>query len=155
MQTAKPLLEGRDPVPGPQPEQEALAALDRLLTESEETAVQIVGSAGDALLVPPAMLRALRRVVRIMARGQAVSVLPIAQELTTQQAADLLNVSRPYLIQLLDCGEIPYTKAGTHRRILFDDLMAYKQQRDLWRREGLRELTRTTKEMGLYDLEED
>jgi excisionase family DNA binding protein len=152
MQTAKSSIEDYDLVVSP-PEREAVAALDRLLIASGESGVRIVGPAGDAVAVPPALLRALRRVVQIMAREQAVSILPIEKELTTQQAADLLNVSRPYLIQLLDRGEIPHTRVGTHRRILFADVMAYKQQRDLWRREGLRELTRTSKEMGLYDLE--
>jgi excisionase family DNA binding protein len=154
MQAATQHIEDRDPIAASQPDREALAALDRLLSGDDAAVVRIVGTAGEEQAVPPALLRVLRRVVRIMAREQAVSVLPVEKELTTQQAADLLNISRPYLIQLLDRGEIPHTMTGTHRRLMLDDVLAYKRQRDQWRREGLRALARASKEMGLYDLEE-
>jgi excisionase family DNA binding protein len=71
--------------------------------------------------------------------------------MTTQQAADFLNVSRPYLIKLLEQGEIPYIKVGSHRRIRFEDLMEYKQQRNSKRREGLKELTEFLQDEGFYD----
>ena len=77
--------------------------------------------------------------------------MPIDRELTTQQAADLLNNSRPYLVKLLEQGESPYTKTGTHRRIRFSDLMNYKVRRDGQRAEALTELTQQSQELGLYD----
>ena len=96
------------------------------------------------------MLRLVHDLAHMLARGQAVALVPAHKQLTTQQAADILNVSRPYLVQLLDRGEIPYTKKTTHRRIRFDDPMAYKRRRDAERFEGLRELTRMSEELGLY-----
>ena len=80
-----------------------------------------------------------------------MSLVPLKQELTTQEAANLLNVSRPFLIKLLEQGEIPYIKVGSHRRIRFEDLMAYRQQRDLKRRQSLKELTQFSQHEGFYD----
>lgn len=72
------------------------------------------------------------------------------KELTTGEAADILNVSRQYLVELLETGAIPFTKAGTHRRIRFGDLMDYKERRDANRREGLSRLTKKSQKLGLY-----
>ncbi|HZK67184.1 MAG TPA: helix-turn-helix domain-containing protein [Chloroflexota bacterium] len=77
--------------------------------------------------------------------------MPVHAELTTQQAADLLNVSRPHLIKLLETGEIPFHKTGTHRRIRFDDLMRYGRLRDQKEASALDEMARDAQEMGLYD----
>jgi excisionase family DNA binding protein len=84
-----------------------------------------------------------------MAAGQGVSVVPAHSELTTQQAAELLNVSRPFLIGLLDAGDIEYRKVGKHRRIKAQSLMAYMARDDQERREAADELTRLNQEMGL------
>ena len=88
--------------------------------------------------------------MQALARGQSVAVLHYDEELTTQQAADLLQVSRPYLVRLLEEGQIPYHQVGTHRRIYLRDLLAYKEQRDR-RRASLRELRRASEALGLYD----
>ena len=84
-----------------------------------------------------------------MAAGQGVSVVPAHAELTTQQAAELLNVSRPFLIGLLDAGDIEYRTVGKHRRIKAQSLMAYMSRDDQGRREAADELTRLNQEMGL------
>jgi len=86
-----------------------------------------------------------------MAEGNAVRLIPIQAELTTQQAADLLGVSRPFLVKQMTDNLIPYRKVGTHRRILFSDLMKYKQQIDEKRLQALQELADQAQELDLDD----
>ena len=85
-----------------------------------------------------------------MARGNDEASVTIHAELTTQQAADFLNVSRPYLIGLLEKRRLPYRKVGTHRRVLFKELLAYRERSDKERREILSQLTREAQDLGLY-----
>lgn len=106
---------------------------------------------GEIHELPESAQRLLRSLIHSLAEGDAVSLVPVHSELTTQQAADLLNVSRPYLIKLLEQGEIPYTKTGTHRRIRFEDLVEYKLRRDDEREDALAELIRQSQELGLYE----
>ncbi len=101
------------------------------------------------LVVPREALELLARILAHMAAGQAVSVMPTHAELTTQQAADLLSVSRPYLIKLLDAGEIEFRKVGTHRRVRISSLLDYMRQDDQRRRRGADELSALTQEMGM------
>jgi excisionase family DNA binding protein len=103
----------------------------------------------EQILLPHIVLPFLVELLAQMARGNAVTLIPIHAELTTQQAADLLNVSRPFLIGLLRAEKIPYRKVGTHRRVLFKDLIAYKQAVDGKRAEALDELTKQAQELGL------
>ncbi|MCC0808083.1 helix-turn-helix domain-containing protein [Methylobacterium sp. W2] len=88
----------------------------------------------------PAVSDLLMKVLRHIGSGDAVTLVPVSQMLTTQQAADILNVSRPFLIALLDRREIPHTLVGRHRRIKADDLFAYKEQRAVTRSAALAEL---------------
>lgn len=101
------------------------------------------------LIVPRNAVELLARVLAHMAAGEGVSVVPAHAELTTQQAAELLKVSRPFLIGLLDQGDIEYRKVGKHRRIRAQSLMAYLARDDQERREAADELTRLNQEMGL------
>lgn len=103
----------------------------------------------EVLTVPRAAVELLARVLAHMADGQGVSVVASNAELTTQQAADLLNVSRPFLIGLLDAGRIDYRLVGTHRRIRAESLMAYLRSDDARRRQAADELTALNQEMGL------
>jgi excisionase family DNA binding protein len=104
----------------------------------------------DALVVPRAAAVMLARILGMLANGEGVQIVPDTAELTTQQAADFLNVSRPYLIKLLESGEIAFRRVGTHRRITFQDLREYKRRDDLTRRRAADDLTRLSQELGLY-----
>lgn len=128
-----------------------MVALDALLTRAASGAPKLVGPAGEEIPLPASVHRALRQVVHRLAQRDAVVVWPVQKDLTTQEAADLLNVSRPYLIQRLERGEIPYTKTGSHRRVKLSDLLAYRDRRDAERHAALDRLTQLSEELGLYD----
>ena len=116
-------------------------------------ACRLVGPQGESVAIPDAVFHVLARVVEVLARGDSVAVVPMGRELTTQQAADLLNVSRQYLVRLLDEGRIACRKTGKHRRLRVEDVLAFKTQRDKDRRAGLRELSQLTQDFGGYDAE--
>lgn len=94
------------------------------------------------VILTPMLSELLLEFLRHVSKGNAVTLVPVSQMLTTQQAADLLNVSRPYLIGLLDKGELKHEMVGRHRRIRADDLFAYKDQRNAKRSAALEELAR-------------
>lgn len=121
----------------------ALNPVKRCLDHSPRTdriRVRIEGGEAD-LELPREAVELLATVLSHMAAGRAVSIVPDHAELTTQQAADMLNVSRPFLIGLLESGEIEYRKVGTHRRIKAQSLLEYQRQDDQGRREAADELT--------------
>lgn len=127
--------------------------IDRLL-KIKDFQARLVGANGEVITIPDSVYQVLCQVVHAMALGQAISVVPQEQELSTQQAADFLNVSRPYLIKLLEQGEIPYITVGTHRRVRFKDLKKYKEHRDNKRSQSLQELIEISEEAGLYEYDE-
>jgi len=110
-----------------------------LQTRAETQQIEIFDDKGAAhpVRVPVSALRLLVDVLTEIGEGNAVSIIPIHAELTTQEAADVLNVSRPFLVQLLERGEIPFHKIGTHRRVRYQDVIAYKERIDADRNKAL------------------
>ena len=139
-----------DPVSLPASQQEQVHALQKLLRR--EGKARLTGKGGEpSLELPDAVYELLLRILDGMQQGKAISIVPVTQDLTTQQAAGLLGVSRPFLVNLLESGKIPYHLTGTHRRVYLKDLMAYKEHRDRERRDALDEMAREAEELGLYD----
>ena len=97
------------------------------------------------------MFRLLKYITRNMQLGQAVVLIPENQQLTTQRAADLLGVSRPHLIKLLEAGALPYQKAGSNQRIDLKDLVTYQKRRDVERKSALDRIAKEAFESGLYE----
>lgn len=101
------------------------------------------------IAIPTSALRLLLDVLTEIGQGNAVSILPVQAELTTQEAADALNVSRPFLVQLLEKGDIPFHKVGTHRRIRYLDVLSYKKQIDAERNKALDLLAAQAQELDM------
>jgi len=107
----------------------------------------LVGPGDERVELPPAAVEGLRVVVDALRLGQSVTFVSLGRDLTSQEAADMLRVSRPHLIKLLDRGEIPFDRVGTHRRIRLEDVLAYRERRDAEREAALTELTRLSEEL--------
>lgn len=122
-----------------------------LTTKFETQRIELVDETQhrEVVELPTFALRLLGEILSELALGNAVKVVPIHAELTTQEGADILNVSRPHLVKLLDNGALPHTKTGRHRRIKFADLMTYKEQRDLASRNAMDELAAQAQELGM------
>lgn len=136
---------------------ESVQALGEVLQGREPGALRlrVLSAAGEGpeLTVPASALQFLLKALSEMARGNAVSLVSVQAELSTQQAADLLNVSRPYMVKLFENGEIPFRLVGRHRRARASDVLAYKQRIDEAREETLGRLAALSQELGLYDSE--
>lgn len=131
--------------------QESSRQLTKILAakkDSVQVCIRADGRKEQTVAIPLAAFHLLTNILTEMAKGNAVTLIPVHAELTTQQAADLLKVSRPYLIELLEKGAIPFRKVGTHRRILFQDVMAYKRETDQARLKALEELSALDQELG-------
>jgi excisionase family DNA binding protein len=132
--------------------EESSRRLARLLGKRRRSlrlSVQTDDEVEQSVAIPVPAFRLLTDILTQMAQGNAVTLMPVHAELTTQQAADLLNVSRPFLIRLIEAGHIPFRKVGTHRRIRFDDLMAYKRNVDQDRLKALEELAADAQKHGM------
>ncbi len=111
----------------------------------------LVDADGETIAVPSELMLLLRAVVEQLRAGNGVSVAPLHAELTTVEAAELLGVSRPHLVKLLEQGAMPHRMVGSHRRVRLVDVLAYRDRQDERSRRALDELTAQAEELGLYD----
>lgn len=134
--------------PGPE-EQPELVELDRQIKEILSTgarSAKLVSAEGVEIEIPASAFHALELVAEGMAHGQTIMLIPQGKELTTQQAAEILHVSRPHVVKLLESGEVPFHRVGSHRRVKIEDVLAYREQRNARRREALEELIRLSEQ---------
>jgi excisionase family DNA binding protein len=131
-----------------------IASLMVRMDQEEPVLLALLGPHDERIALPDSVYRILREVVERLRRGESVSILSADEELTTRQAADALNVSRPYLVRLLDTGQIPCHRVGTHRRVRREDLEHYRLERDQRRRANLHTMVREAEEHGLYEAPE-
>lgn len=105
----------------------------------------------ELITVPIKAMRSLSEVLEAMSKGQAISIVPMATEVTTQKAAEIIGCSRPFLVNLLKKGAMPYIKVGRHRRIKLEDILAYKEKQKITQKEHLTRMMYNDEELGLYD----
>jgi excisionase family DNA binding protein len=125
--------------------------LASLATALRTPQAALVGPDGIQLPLPDEVYQVLRNVVDAMSQGLAITIAPHTTQLTTQEAADLLGISRPTLVRLLEDGEMPFQLRGRHRRVMLADVVAYQEHARTNRRAILDEMTRTAAEDGTYD----
>ena len=119
-------------------------------------AVRLVGTEGEEVRIPPKLHRLMRTFAHALATNEAAMVATTRKDLTTQQAADLLGISRPSLVRLLEVTHaIPFTTIGKHRRINIADLLAYREREYRRQRQAMTDLTRTGEELGGYEIDEE
>lgn len=121
--------------------------LRRIAAQREQPIAKLVSPDGTEVEIPASAFAALHAVVHDMANGLTITLIPHDKELTTKEAADILNFSRPFLVRMLDRGDIPFHRVGTHRRLNVEDVLAYRELRAARRREKLRELTELSEQV--------
>ncbi|MEO7996526.1 MAG: helix-turn-helix domain-containing protein [Gemmatimonadaceae bacterium] len=138
------------PIPTASDAEAAKLALRSLSPAGHAAGPTVRVRAGDEdAIVPKEAFELLLEVLAQMANGNAVTIVPVQAEFTTQQAADFLNVSRPFLIELLEARALPHRKVGSHRRVRFEDLLRYKQADDEKRQRVLDQLAAQAQELGM------
>jgi excisionase family DNA binding protein len=134
---------------------EASRAFARVASHREgPVRIRLLGAGveGEEVSLPALVVDLFNGILSELARGNAVTLMPIHAELTTQEAADLLNVSRPFLVKQLENGTIPFHMVGTHRRVLAADVLKHRNQQRRRSVEALDEISRIDRELGLYEL---
>ena len=124
------------------------AVLSQLQSESPEIEIE---ETKEKIRVPLKALQLLAKVLKVMSTGNPFSLVPIATEVTTQKAAEIIGCSRPFLVKLLDEGKINYTKIGKHRRVRLDDVMSYKREMRKNQKQHIIDIMKADEESGLYD----
>jgi excisionase family DNA binding protein len=124
------------------------SSIQQLRTEMPEIEIE---ETEEKIRIPINALRFLAAILKEISRGNPISIVPIATEITTQAAAELLGCSRPHIVKLLEEGKIPYTLVGKHRRIKYEDLVTFKKEMKVKQRNKIQELMQLDEESGLYD----
>jgi excisionase family DNA binding protein len=151
---ATDLLESTDPVAATEAEMPLARESSRRLARytKQSTPLSVTpegGKASDAVVLPASAVKLLVRLLSEMAAGNAVTLIPVHAELTTQQAADLLGVSRPFVIKQIEDGKLPHRRIGTHRRVMFKDLMDFKRRIDADRSNAIDQLAAEAQKLNL------
>ncbi|MEZ6212185.1 MAG: excisionase family DNA-binding protein [Phycisphaerales bacterium] len=129
--------------------QESSRRLSKIVKRDRPLRLTTTDEGRETVEIPAAAAELLVRLLAEMARGNAVTLIPIHAELTTQRVADLLGVSRPFVVKEIEENRLPARKVGTHRRVLFHDLIAYKKRMDANRQKALDDLSALDQELGL------
>lgn len=124
------------------------SSIEQLRSENPEIEIE---QTKEKIRIPISALKFLATILKEISRGNPILIVPIATEITTQAAAELLGCSRPHLVSLLEHGKIPFTKVGKHRRIKYEDIIKYKQEMKSIQRKKIQELMQMDEESGLYD----
>jgi excisionase family DNA binding protein len=125
-----------------------ISRIEQLQTEQPEIEIEEIG---EKIKIPLSALKLLSDVLKAMSQGKLISIVPLATEVTSQKAAEMLGCSRPYLVKLLEEGKIAFTKVGKHRRIRFDDVMNYKKQMKAVQKQHIIDIMSMDEETGMYD----
>lgn len=148
----EPIVQARLTKGEQQTAKSAFTALAAAIAPIRGEAAEIeIEETGQKVTVPLSALKLMSAVLGAMSRGELISLVPVATELTTQAAAEMLGCSRPHLVKLLEGGKIPFTKVGKHRRLLYEDVMSYRQQQKAAQKGHLIEMMNADEEAGLYD----
>jgi excisionase family DNA binding protein len=125
--------------------------LKQYLKDNESARLKLSGAEGHEITLPASILRLVYEALASAASGKRLRLVEEDEEVSPEKAAEFLQVSRPYLVKLLDGGEIPFHYVGTHRRITMSDLIEYKRKRKIRSKEALQRMVEVSEEMGLYD----
>lgn len=125
-----------------------ISTLDRLRSNQVEIEIE---ETEEKIVLPLKALNLLSEILKAMSKGTPVSIVPVATEITTQCAAEILGCSRPYLVKLLEEGQINFTKIGKHRRIMYDDLIKYKMRMKQEQKAHLIDIMHADEDLELYD----
>lgn len=127
-------------------------ALSQILERVHSSMTEIeIEETKEKLQIPSRALELLNEILRAMSQGKPISIVPVATEVTTQKAAEILGCSRPHLVKLLENGELDFIKVGRHRRIKFEDVVSYKQKMKAEQKSLLIEMMNSDEELGGYD----
>jgi excisionase family DNA binding protein len=125
-----------------------ISSIEQLKSDQVEIEIE---ESGEKIILPLKALNLLGEILKAMSQGKPISIVPLATEVTTQSAAEILGCSRPYLVKLLEEGKIEYTKVGKHRRIKYEDVIDYKKKMKEEQKKRLIEIIHADEDLGLYD----